>query len=131
MTRWSMLAHATDVRESGTLGQTGLAFDLPGTPAEFLEGIRPGASLDLGGLLLESAAVARLEIAALRERRESIKVVERPLARGQSRQILGISTQDPEEILLVPGGFQPLSPADRASRTVRPGTTVRSQVHGR
>jgi hypothetical protein len=76
MTRWSMPAHATDVRESGTLEPTGLAFDRPGTPAEFLEGIRPGASLDHGGRSIESTAVDRREIAALKKRRETFEALE-------------------------------------------------------
>jgi len=73
MTRWAMLAHVADVRKEWTAEQARLAFDLLGTPAEFREGVRPGASLDLEGRVVESAddpaAVARREIDALRQRR--------------------------------------------------------------
>jgi hypothetical protein len=77
MARWAMLAHVADLKGSWTLEQSRLAFDLLGTPAELREGIKPGASLDLEGRLVESAddpaAVARREIAALKERRELIE----------------------------------------------------------
>src|SRR3954463_11782011 len=49
MTRWEMLAHTAAVRGSWTPEQARLAFDLLGPPAEFREGNRPGASLDLDG----------------------------------------------------------------------------------
>jgi hypothetical protein len=77
MTRWAMLAHTADVTGSWTPEQSRMAFDLLGTPIEFREGIKPGASLDLDGRLIESAddpaAVARREITALKERRELIE----------------------------------------------------------
>jgi hypothetical protein len=77
MTRWAMLAHTADVKGTWTPDQTRLAFDLLGTPVEFREGIRPGASLDLDGRLIESAddlaAVARREIDVLKGRRELIE----------------------------------------------------------
>src|SRR5882724_1270737 len=77
MTRWAMLAHVADVRKEWTADQARMAFDLLGTPAEFREGVRPGASLDLEGWVVGSAddpaAVARREIAALRERREVVE----------------------------------------------------------
>jgi hypothetical protein len=77
MTRWAMLAHTADVKGAWTPDQTRLAFDLLGTPAEFREGMKPGASLDLEGRLIEPAddpaAVARREIAALKERREVVE----------------------------------------------------------
>ncbi|WP_435009653.1 hypothetical protein P12x_000909 [Tundrisphaera lichenicola] len=76
MTRWAMLAHAADVKGCWTPDQTTLAFNLLGTPKEFREGHRPGASLDLEGKVIEGpddpAVVARREIAALKERRELV-----------------------------------------------------------
>ncbi|WP_435008282.1 hypothetical protein P12x_005539 [Tundrisphaera lichenicola] len=87
MTRWAMLAHAADMKGSWTPEQTALAFDLLGTPSEFREGHRPGASLDLEGKLIgpadDPAVVARREIAALKERRDLVSdldEVERALA---------------------------------------------------
>ncbi len=75
MARWAMLAHSADVHGEWTAEQTRLAFDLLGTPAEFRAG-RPGASLDFDGREVESAddpaAVARREIAALKDRREAV-----------------------------------------------------------
>src|SRR4051812_45711066 len=77
MTRWAMLAHMADVKGSWTPEQSRMAFDLLGTPTEFREGMKPGASLDLEGRVIESAddpaAVARREIAALKERRDLIE----------------------------------------------------------
>src|SRR5438309_1982354 len=77
MTRWAMLAHTADVKGSWTPEQSRMAFDLLGTPVEFREGIKPGASLDLDGRLIESsedpAAVARREIDALKQRREVVE----------------------------------------------------------
>src|SRR3954452_8214074 len=74
MARWAMLARTADVKGSWTPEQSRMAFDLLGTPAEFREGHEPGASIDLEGRLIASvddpAAVARREIAALKERRE-------------------------------------------------------------
>ncbi|WP_435007588.1 hypothetical protein P12x_004853 [Tundrisphaera lichenicola] len=76
MTRWAMLAHVADVKGGWTSEQTRLAFDLLGTPIEFREGHRPGASLDLQGTMVEPAddpaSVARREIAALTERRDLV-----------------------------------------------------------
>lgn len=76
MTRWAMLAHVADVKGAWTPEQTRLAFDLLGTPADFREGHRPGASLDLEGRVVEPAddpaSVARREIAALKERRDLV-----------------------------------------------------------
>src|SRR3954451_12015675 len=87
MTRWAMLAHTADLKGSWTPEQARMAFDLLGTPIEFREGIKPGASLDLDGRMIESAddpaAVARREIAALKERRELVEgldEVNQPLA---------------------------------------------------
>ena len=77
MSRWAMLAHTADVKGSWTPDQTRVAFDLLGTPAEFREGIKPGASLDLDGRVVEPAddpaAVARREIAVLKARREVVE----------------------------------------------------------
>src|SRR3954471_17012658 len=73
MTRWAMLAHTADLKVSWTPEQARMAFDLLGTPIEFRGGLKPGASLDLDGRMIESpddpAAVPRREIAALKERR--------------------------------------------------------------
>jgi hypothetical protein len=77
MTRWAMLAHTADIKGSWTPEQARMAFDLLGTPIEFREGVRPGASLDLEGRMIESAddpaAVARREIEALKQRREVVE----------------------------------------------------------
>ncbi|WP_435007367.1 hypothetical protein P12x_004687 [Tundrisphaera lichenicola] len=76
MARWAMLAYSADLKGCWTPEQTRLAFDLLGTPIEFREGHRPGASLDLEGKLVEPAegpaGVARREIAALKERRDLV-----------------------------------------------------------
>ena len=76
MARWAMLAHAADVKGAWTPDQARLAFDLLATPPEFREGMKPGASLDFDGRVIapddDPAAVARREIAALRERRELV-----------------------------------------------------------
>ncbi len=76
MTRWAMLAHSADVKGIWTDDQARLAFDLLGTPPEFREGQKPGVALDFDGLVVEPAddpaAVARREIAALKERREVV-----------------------------------------------------------
>src|SRR4051812_9788097 len=75
MTRWAMLAHAADVHQKWTEDQTRLAFDLLATPPQFRDG-PPGASLDFEGRVIalasDPAAVARREIAALKERREVV-----------------------------------------------------------
>jgi hypothetical protein len=95
MTRWAMLAHTADVKGAWTPEQTRLAFDLLGTPVEFREGSKPGASLDLEGRLVESAddpaAVARREIAALKERRELVEGLD------EVNQALAIADLDDED----------------------------------
>ena len=76
MTRWAMLAHSADTQADWTEDQTRLAFDLLATPHAFRPDRKPGASLDLEGRLIDpaddSAAVARRQIAALKERREIV-----------------------------------------------------------
>jgi hypothetical protein len=76
MTRWAMLARSADNNGSWTPEQTRLAFDLLGTPLETREGHQPGDLIDLEGKVLEAAegapAVARREVAALKERREVV-----------------------------------------------------------
>ncbi|WP_435007792.1 hypothetical protein P12x_005057 [Tundrisphaera lichenicola] len=76
MTRWAMLAYSANLKGAWTPDQIRLAFDLLGTPEEFREGHRPGASLDLDGEMVEPAedpaGVARREIAALKERRDLV-----------------------------------------------------------
>ena len=88
MSRWAMLAHAADTQPTGwTDDQTRLAFDLLATPTAFREGRKPGLVLDFEGHVLESgenpAAVARREVAILKEKREAVAPldeVERTLA---------------------------------------------------
>jgi hypothetical protein len=76
MGRWAMLAYSADEKTSWTAEQDQLAFDLLGTPALFRQGHKPGAALDFDGKVVEPAAgpaaVARREIAALRERRDLV-----------------------------------------------------------
>ena len=76
MARWALLAHSADLKKAWTPEQVSLAFDLLGTPAEFRDGHRPGASLDFDGRVIEDsddpAAVARREIASLKGRREIV-----------------------------------------------------------
>ena len=77
MARWALLAHAADTQSGGwTEGQKSLAFDLLATPIEFRQGHSPGAAVDFEGHLVGSAvdpaAVARREVAALRERRDAV-----------------------------------------------------------
>jgi hypothetical protein len=76
MVRWAMLAHSADTQDAWTEDQAKLAFDLLATPHPFRPGRKPGASLDFEGNVLDpandSAAVARREIAALKERREVV-----------------------------------------------------------
>ena len=80
MTRWAMLAHSADTWATQPLGwtdeQAKLAFDLLATPPVFREGRKPGVLIDSDGYLIDagtdSAAVARREIAALREQREVV-----------------------------------------------------------
>ena len=64
--RWGLLAHAADTASAWTPAQARLAFNLLGTPAEFREGVAPGASLDRRGFPVDPAgdpaAVARAEI---------------------------------------------------------------------
>ena len=83
-----MLAFAAD-NQGGSWAddQTALAFDLLGTPAPFRRGVRPGASIDSRGRVLESAddaaAVARRQVDELERRREEVSgldLVERSLA---------------------------------------------------
>ena len=88
MARWALLAHAADSQKSTwTDDQSKLAFDLLATPYAFREGRKPGAVIDLEGRVIDEgkdpAAVARREIAALKERREivaDLDEVERALA---------------------------------------------------
>jgi hypothetical protein len=88
MTRWAMLAYSADTQPEGwTADQTKLAFDLLYTPLLFRTGRKPGDTIDFDGRLVENgndpAAVARREIAALKERREiaaDLDEVERALA---------------------------------------------------
>jgi hypothetical protein len=99
MTRWAMLAHTADVKKSWTPEQTRMAFDLLGTPIEFREGIKPGASLDLDGRLIESAddpaAVARREIDALKERRELIEGLDEV---NQALAVADLNDEDDPEL---------------------------------
>jgi hypothetical protein len=77
MTRWALLAHAADVQQ-GTWAddQKRLAFDLLATPYAFRPGRNPGTTIDLDGQVIDNgddpAAVARREIALLKERREVV-----------------------------------------------------------
>ena len=87
MTRWAMLAHSADTQKAWTDEQSKLAFDLLATPSAFREGRKPGALLDLDGRVIDPgndpAAVARREIATLKERRDvaaDIDEVNRSLA---------------------------------------------------
>jgi hypothetical protein len=99
MTRWAMLAHVADVKKEWTPEQSRLAFDLLGTPIEFREGIKPGASLDLEGRLIESAedpaAVARREIAALKERRELVEGLDEV---NQALAVADLNDEDDPEL---------------------------------
>ena len=74
--QWALLAHAADVHTSWTPDQTKLAFDLLGTPPQFREGSKPGTTLDSDGRVVavadDPAAVARREIAALKDHREAV-----------------------------------------------------------
>lgn len=73
--RWALLAQAADARGDWSPEQRRLAFDLLATPPEFRDG-RPGAEVDADGRVVDlandSAAVARREIAALRDRRARV-----------------------------------------------------------
>ncbi len=88
MTRWAMLAYSADTQAEGwTADQAKLAFDLLATPLLFRTGRKPGDAIDFEGRLVadgkDPAAVARREIAALKERREiaaDLDEVERTLA---------------------------------------------------
>jgi hypothetical protein len=75
MSRWSMLAHASDSKP-WTPDQLTMAFNLLGTPFEFREGQRPGDILDFNGRVIESGEnqpeLARREIAELLRRRELV-----------------------------------------------------------
>jgi hypothetical protein len=102
MARWAMLAYVADVDKTWTPEQTALAFDLLGTPDVFRVGKKPGDSLDFEGKLVESgtdlAALARREIAELKERRERIKPLDE-VARALAMADLG-EDNDPELIRL-------------------------------
>ena len=85
--RWAMLAYSAEHRPGWTEEQAGLAFDLLAVPHAFREGTRPGVLIDDDGRVVDdggdSAAVARREIAALKEHRPlvaEIDEVERTLA---------------------------------------------------
>ena len=88
MGRWALLAHSAETGDGKwTADQTRLAFDLLGTPKAFREGRQPGAVLDFEGNVLDPgdnlAAVARREVAILKEKREvvaGLDEVERTLA---------------------------------------------------
>jgi hypothetical protein len=88
MTRWAMLARSADTQEGvWTDEQTKMAFDLLATPHAFRPGRKPGESIDFEGRLIDkaddSAAVARREVAALKEHRDvvaDLDEVERSLA---------------------------------------------------
>ena len=75
MSRWAMLAYTAD-KGPWTEDQTKLAFDLLATPHLFRDGLTPGASIDFDGKpvgeALDAAAVARREIASLKEQREVV-----------------------------------------------------------
>lgn len=96
--RWAMLAHAADLKQGWTPGQTQMAFDLLGTPGDFREGHKPGALLDFEGHVIETsddpASVARREIAVLKERREHVRGFD-SAARALAVADLGDDT-DPE-----------------------------------
>ena len=71
------LPYSADTQQgTWTDEQAKMAFDLLATPHAFREGRKPGVLLDFDGQLVDagadSAAVARREIAALRERREVV-----------------------------------------------------------
>jgi hypothetical protein len=76
MTRWAMLAYCADEKKEWTPDQVTLAFDLLATPAQFRQGHKPGVSINFDGKMIEAAddpaAVARREIALLKERREAV-----------------------------------------------------------
>jgi hypothetical protein len=99
MTRWAMLAHTADVKGAWTPEQSRMAFDLLGTPIEFREGIKPGASLDLDGRMIESAedpaAVARREIDALKQRREVVEGLDEV---NQALAVADLNDEDDPEL---------------------------------
>jgi hypothetical protein len=99
MTRWAMLARTADVNGKWTPEQSRMAFDLLGTPVEFREGIKPGASLDLDGRLIESAddpaAVARRDIDALKQRRELVEGLDEV---NQALAVADLSDEDDPEL---------------------------------
>jgi hypothetical protein len=99
MTRWAMLAHTADVKGSWTTEQSRMAFDLLGTPIEFREAIKPGASLDLDGRLVEPAddpaAVARREIDALKQRREIVEGLDEV---NQALAVADLNDEDDPEL---------------------------------
>jgi hypothetical protein len=99
MTRWAMLAHTADTKGAWTPEQSRMAFDLLGTPIEFREGIKPGASLDLDGRLIESAddpaAVARREIDTLKQRREVVEGLDQV---NQALAVADLNDEDDPEL---------------------------------
>ena len=74
--RWAMLACSADARGAWTPEQARLAFDLLGTPAEVRDDHPPGTAIDREGRITgpgeNPAAVARLRIAELEQRREAV-----------------------------------------------------------
>ena len=74
MGRWALLAHAAGSKTGWSPEQTGLAFDLLGTPLEFRDGNKPAALIDSRGRAIESAhdpaAFARRMIDELESRRD-------------------------------------------------------------
>ena len=75
MALWAMLAHVADT-VPWTPDQEQLAFDLLTTPGLFREGRKPGVAIDFDGRVVDpetnQAAIARREIANLRERIEEV-----------------------------------------------------------
>jgi hypothetical protein len=72
--RWALLAHAANAGTGWTPEQSALALDLLGTPLEFREGLKPGATVNPGGRVVESvdepAALARRMVGELVARRD-------------------------------------------------------------
>ena len=102
MARWALLAFTADTLKVWSEEQTNLAFDLLGTPAIFRAGQKPGALLDLDGRVVDPgndlAALARREIAALKERREIVADLDE-IDRARAARGLN-SERDPELRLL-------------------------------
>jgi hypothetical protein len=99
MTRWAMLAHAADLKKVWTPAQKRLAFDLLATSEEFREEFEPGAALDFEGNVVagsdDPASVARREVAALRERRDTVEPIDESLQMLAVTD-LGDDESDPE-----------------------------------